>query len=472
MAQPDFALISTPPGTRQTTPELAKKAGTGLASGPEVPLKLAENIDQEIDFNATFQALLPSKSNTTRPASPPEATPKRSDIAIAGPRPLPSIDPHQIELSRPEMSYVDMPLDKPSHPQSIATLPRQMPVTATTQPEMTDPNGVSRRSLAPTAPRQSPAIATADIIDKIQPPEQKTLGQAPLSPLPAAATKTGQTNTKSARSNALPDAPIGIASTTPPTKPLVPKTKQAQFLPAAKVSLPKVGQKSPEVIPTPAALRQTHRQIDPDLNANSVVKIIALDSFVEPHPSAETGSIKLAPQGTLSALPLGLPLSGGQTAVLNTVSILPTPSPLALISIINPAASHLENSSFSISKNTGGIDLVIHSTEFGQIDIEFKLDETRAIRAIISTDLNRNLDFLRGHSAMLEHSLKESGFDSVDISFQSQENKQRENHHNAGKEGLTLDDPDQVALPLAVTTTLMINAQPDWWTSDHLDIKL
>ena len=171
-------------------------------------------------------------------------------------------------------------------------------------------------------------------------------------------------------------------------------------------------------------------------------------------------------------MPLGLPLSGGQTTILNTVSILPPSSPLALISIINPAASHLENSSFSISKNTGGIDLVIHSTEFGQIDIEFKLDETRAIKAIISTDINRNLDFLRGHSAMLEYSLKESGFDSVDISFQSQENKQRENHPNADKEGLTLDDPDKVTSPLTDTTALMIIDQPDWWTSDHLDMKL
>ena len=274
MAQPDFALISPPPGTRQTTPELAKKAEADHASEPEATLKIAENINQEIDFNATFQALFPSKSNTTRPTSPPSATPKRSDIAVAGPRPLPPIDHHQIELSRPEMSYVDMPLNKQSHPQSIATLARQMPVTATAQPEMTGPNDVSRRSLATTAPRQSPAIATTDIIDKIQPPEQKTLGEAPLSPLPAAATKTGQTNTKNARLNALPDAPIGIASTNPPTKPLVLKTRQGQLLPAAKVSLPKAGQKSPEVISTPETLRQIHRQIDPDQPQTLLSKLL------------------------------------------------------------------------------------------------------------------------------------------------------------------------------------------------------
>lgn len=191
-------------------------------------------------------------------------------------------------------------------------------------------------------------------------------------------------------------------------------------------------------------------------------------------PATTLSAVKDLQAPTLSNVtekPFTTPFVGftGPTASINT---MPSVQSLTSLPQSHPAVQAVAQNLIRAQETQKGISIRLDPPEMGRVFIDFQFDADKNVTAIVRSELADTSQLLRGKSDFFQQILKENGFESVNLSFEQNEN-QTESEFDSDKDSPThlfemTDDLGTFNPKKAVSTSLHHKALD----TSKIDMKL
>ncbi len=177
----------------------------------------------------------------------------------------------------------------------------------------------------------------------------------------------------------------------------------------------------PTDLPDHAAPKQANDNVDTDILKNdNAPKGPAIDAAKTPLPNTSAPQI------------FDMPASTAQTSVHSGEASLKTSQMIAALPQTSTSAHVLQSVTQNILQaqfTQSGLSIRLDPPEMGNVTIQFQFGSDGDVTAIIKSDVPETSSILRERADILQQSLKDSGFSSVNLSFEQNNNSNSAQRH-------------------------------------------
>lgn len=219
------------------------------------------------------------------------------------------------------------------------------------------------------------------------------------------------------------------------TLPAAGETAQQAALASAELSLREAKSSTGDVlvnrqieIPKDVSQRPETMQYRIDLGAENYIKSSSAGQAI--------GNIEIANSAPDVTTPVLSTAPSQSSPVQNILSAQANVNALASANTVPPALQIVSDNLIKALVSQSGVLMRLDPPEMGNVQINFQFDSERAVTAVIRSELADTSSFLRDRAEHLQQALKDSGFDSVSLSFEqgSQFNQQENSSGETYKE--------------------------------------
>lgn len=173
---------------------------------------------------------------------------------------------------------------------------------------------------------------------------------------------------------------------------------------------------------------------------------LGAENFIKSSSAAQAiGSFEIASSAPDVTTPVLSTAASQSSPVQNILSAPANVNALASANTVPPALQIVSDNLIKALVSQSGVLMRLDPPEMGNVQINFKFDSERGVTAVIRSELADTSSFLRDRAEHLQQALKDSGFDSVSLSFEqgSQFNQQENSNDEAYRETQFLLGEDQ-----------------------------
>ncbi|MDB2438718.1 flagellar hook-length control protein FliK [Hellea sp.] len=157
-----------------------------------------------------------------------------------------------------------------------------------------------------------------------------------------------------------------------------------------------------------------------------------LSKITDIAPNVMGEAPKLTADGTTALTSIANPASESTAKLTQAVTLT------APISTSHPALQTVAQTLVKAQETQSGISVRLDPPEMGRVFIDFKFEADRSVTAIIRSEVAETAILLKDKAEFFQQTLKDSGFDSINLSFQQNDpSKQNDFGHDHTEKPLT-----------------------------------